>query len=340
MSLEPHDPTVPTTLPRDAEPAVEVAEFYAPPPVAHRNGGAARRDPSFRDRRQLSIVLFLVTSVCVFLVGMIPGGALRGVWLQAVWLFQLGVLRPDWPEMLTNGFVFCGCLMGILLAHEMGHYLQAVRHRVPATWPFFIPFPISPFGTMGAVILQDGRRADRRQMFDIAISGPLAGLVLAIPITWYGVSISAVDVVSPNPTSIHYGNPLLLDWIVGWIHRPMAANEDILLNAPLFAGWVGLFITGLNLLPVGQLDGGHILYMLIGRRAHYVAYGVMGLAIAWMAYSRRFEFALIFVLLMLMGPKHPPTADDRAPLGIGRILLGWLTLAFIIVGFTPTPILM
>lgn len=340
MSLERTD-IPPSFVPSRAdEPAIEVTEFIDRELNFYREDAAEQRRRFFRRRTRLSVGLFLLTCVSVFCVGLSPGAGLSGLATQLFWLMQVGGLRPDWPAMLVDGVIFCGCLMTILMAHEMGHFLQAVRHRVPATWPFFIPFPFSPFGTMGAVILQDGGRADRRQMFDIAVSGPLAGLLVAIPVTWFGASISSVAAVPATGWSIHYGNPLLLDWIVEMIHGPYGPNEDILLNAPLFAGWVGLFITGLNLLPVGQLDGGHILYTLIGRKAHYVAYGVIGLAIAWMVLTQRFEFALIVFLLFLFGPKHPPTANDRVPLGVGRTVLGWLTLAFVIVGFTPTPILM
>jgi len=346
------------------EPAVEPI-FEPEAAVEPRRTVAPRPKPSSqrvrRRRTKLSIGLFLATCVSTFLTGLHPGaigGILKGV-LDAE-VYPLWVLTGDWGavvlakellrfrgvppglpilDILRDGLTYCGCLMGILLAHEMGHYLQAVRHRVPATLPFFIPFPITPFGTMGAVILQDAGRADRRKLFDIAVSGPLAGLVVAIPVLWYGVSTSRLATFSPEFGGLHYGDPLLIRWIVEAIHGPYGPNQDVLINAPLFAGWVGIFITALNLLPVGQLDGGHILYALVGRKAHFVAYAVLGAGVAWMAYSQRMHFILILLLLLVFGPKHPPTADDSVPLGAGRILLGWITLAFIVIGFTPTPIM-
>lgn len=257
-------------------------------------------------------------------------------------LIEDGVVLLPSLRMLADGLVFAACVMSILLAHEMGHFLQARRHGVPATLPFFIPFPINPFGTLGAVILQDGGRANRKQLFDIAVSGPLAGLVIALPVLWYGVSTSELGSVQPPRPGqpwIWYGDPLLIRWIVEAVHGPYGFGQDIGLNAPLFAGWVGIFITGLNLLPLGQLDGGHILYALIGRAAHYVAYTVMAGALCWMVYQQRFDYALMVLLLLVFGLKHPPTADDRVPLGWPRYLLGTATLAFIIVGFTPTPII-
>ncbi len=112
-----------------------------------------------------------------------------------------------------------------------------------------------------------------------------------------------------------------------------------MLNNLGFAGWVGVLITAMNLLPVGQLDGGHILYTLIGKPAHYVAYGVIGLAIAFMVWQQNFSFSLLLLLLLMTGPKHPPTANDNEPIGFARHLVGWATLSFLFIGFTPNPII-
>lgn len=325
---------------------MDVAEFFDQELERHRSRAIRSRKLFFRRRTKLALGLFLATCVSTFVVGLNVGD-LGGILSPLLWrilvfsgahLLEFGRFPEGFGAVVANGFVFSGCLMGILLAHEMGHFLQALRHKVPATLPFFIPFPISPFGTMGAVIIQDGGKANRRQLFDIAVSGPIAGLLLALPIAWYGVSTSiVVNRVGVGPS---YGDPLLLRWIVEAVHGSYGPNQDILINAPLFAGWVGIFITALNLLPVGQLDGGHILYTLVGRKAHYVAYLVLGAAFAWMAYTQQLHYALIVVLLLVFGPRHPPTANDNVPLGVWRMALGWLTLAFVIVGFTPTPILM
>ena len=242
--------------------------------------------------------------------------------------------------MLWSGLQFTTAVMGILLAHEMGHYLQAIRYGVPATLPFFIPMPISPFGTMGAVILQQAGSANRRALFDIAITGPLAGLVVTIPITLWGLqSVEVIDLPeNPAYPILVYGDPPLLRWMMAWVHGPLSENQTVLLNPLVFAGWVGIFITALNLLPIGQLDGGHILYSLIGKSAHVVAIGLLFAAAGYMLYSRDPSFIVLLLLLVLMGPKHPPTADDTMPLGAGRHVLGWLTLAFLSVGLTLNPI--
>lgn len=343
MSLPPPNPPVSPDRSRITDQATEIVDFLESPSGTPRSGSfrpvQSRAERTFHRRTRLSIILFALTTLSVFASGTYLGSGLLTPFAA---LAEDGrLLIPSWP-MLVDGLVFAACVMSILLAHEMGHYLQSRRHGVPATFPFFLPFPINPFGTLGAVIVQDGSRANRKQLFDIAVSGPLAGLVVALPVLWYGVSTSELGYVrSPVPgyAWIQYGDPLLIQWIVQAVHGPYAPGQDIGLNAPLFAGWVGIFITGFNLLPLGQLDGGHILYTLIGRSAHYVAYAVMAGALAWMVHQQRFDYALIVLLLLFFGVKHPPTADDRVPLGWPRSLLGIATLAFIIVGFTPTPII-
>lgn len=251
-----------------------------------------------------------------------------------------GIPSAQWQQMLSDGAIYSSCVMAILLAHEMGHFLQAKRYGVPASPPFFIPFPISPFGTMGAVIVQGAGKADRKMMFDIAVSGPLAGLVLAIPITYWGIVYSQIIDIPQQPLmpGSQYGDPLMIKWMAAAILGEYGPNQDIQLNPMLFAGWVGIFVTALNLIPVGQLDGGHILYTLIGKRAHVVAITLMFAAIGYMVWNQNFTYMLILFLLIFFGPRHPPTANDDVPLGWPRIIIGWLTLAFIILGFTPDPI--
>jgi len=293
--------------------------------------------PQLRSRKRVTLLLFAATCLSTFLVGMTPGAgpAFLEILLRGK-LFEIPFATLQ--AALIDGAAFSSSVMLILLAHEMGHYLQARRYHVPASLPYFIPMPISPFGTMGAVIVQGAGVANRKQLYDIAITGPLAGLVFALPIAFFGIMNSQVAVIPPNVQGPIYGNPLLFTWMIEAVHGPMAANQDIMLTPLVFAGWVGIFITALNLIPIGQLDGGHILYTLIGKRAHVVATLLLLGAVAYMVYSSYFAYGLMVILLLLMGPRHPPTVDDRIPLGWPRVILGWLTLAFIIIGFTPTPI--
>lgn len=245
---------------------------------------------------------------------------------------------------MAGGLQYAIPVMAILVAHELGHYFQALRYRVPASPPFFLPMPFSPIGTMGAVIFQSPGYADRKAMFDIAISGPLAGLVLALPAAWFGlVGIDAIGLagaeVTAQTSGLVFGDPLILQWMYSLHFGQLAEHQVVSATPLLFAGWVGIFITALNMLPVGQLDGGHILYTLIGRRAHWIAWLVIAGAAGWMIYSQDLAYGIFLLLLLKMGPKHPPTRDDTVPLGATRTLLGWITLAFLVIGFTPQPIM-
>jgi Zn-dependent protease len=303
------------------------------PPWASSNGHAPNA-PKLRSRKRLALFLFLATCCTTFLIGV----SLRAdvafphpAFFQAVW--NMGLLN-----VLISGLSYAGPVMLILLSHEMGHYLQARRYGVPASLPYFIPMPFPPFGTMGAVIIQGAGVADRKALFDIAVTGPLAGLVVALPCVYFGLLNAEVRVVEPNPNTIIFGDPLILQWLITWIHGPLGQNEDVILNPLLFAGWVGIFITALNLIPIGQLDGGHILYTLVGKKSQLVATILLFGGIGFVIYTGYVAWVLMLGLLLLMGPGHPPTADDNVPLGRGRIVLGWLSLAFIIIGFTPMPI--
>eukprot|EP00913_Durusdinium_trenchii_P023401 g21979.t1 len=283
-------------------------------------GGAYRRvarEPQMpallRRRRKLALYLFLATCLSTFLVASLP------------------YYKSGFRVAVIEGLSYSIAVMSILVAHEMGHYLQALRYRVPASLPYFIPMPLTPLGTMGAVILQGRGVADRRQMFDIAITGPLAGLIVAIPVTYYGLWSSTVVPLPEGGQFIVFGDPLIIEWMTESIHGEIPDGYGLTPNAFAFAGWVGILVTALNLIPIGQLDGGHILYTLIGKRAHAVAMLVMIGAVAWMLYTQNMAYSLLLILLMLMGTRHPPTADDSVPLGKLRIVLGWLTLAFIII---------
>jgi|GEM_PF-923060 len=281
-----------------------------------------RRMP-FRKRKKLALFLFLATCLSTLFAG---------VFFHAPWTGN-----TVWG-ILGSALTYAVPVMTILLAHEMGHYLMARRYRVPASYPYFIPMPISPFGTMGAVIVQGAGVANRKQLFDIAIWGPLSGLIFAIPVVIYGISTSEIHTVDPTKSTQVFGDPLILQWLIEIILRPLKENEAVFGSPIFFAGWVGIFITALNLIPIGQLDGGHILYTLIGKRAHIVAKLILLGAVAYALIAQYFAYILMILLLLMMGPSHPPTADDHVPLGWPRVVLGWLTLCFIIIGFTPQPI--
>jgi len=264
----------------------------------------------------------------------------------ATCLSTLLVQWPDWRLVggwgasLAQALAYAVPVMTILIFHEMGHFLQARRYGVFASYPYFIPMPISPLGTFGAVIGMDPRRGDRKALFDIGISGPLAGLLPTLVFTVWGLKLSEVVPWVPPAKGgggLLLGEPLLLQWLISTVCGPIPDGYELLLHPMAFAGWVGLLITSLNLMPIGQLDGGHILYGLLREKAHVVAQTLL-LGAAFMIiwhFDRYGGWILMLFLVTLMGPKHPPTANDRVALGFWRALLGWLTLAFIPIGFTP-----
>jgi membrane-associated protease RseP (regulator of RpoE activity) len=316
--------------------SIILAELVSEPP---------QRRPAFDHSsaklRQRSLVLFVLTCVSTFVA--YPGAFVE---LALVFLrtghIPAGISWSDIQAIAYMGFQYSACVMTVLVCHEMGHYLQTRRYHVPATLPFFIPMPIPPIGTMGAVIGMSANMGDRRALFDIGISGPLAGLVPTLIFCIVGFHWSEVIVVTAGHSgSIPLGDPLLLRFL-GWlIFGPLQPGQDIGLHPMAFAGWVGLLVTSLNLIPIGQLDGGHVLYALLRKKAHRVASFLLmaagvAVVIGLVVYGYP-AWVLMVLLLFIMGPIHPPTANDDVPLGPFRVVLGWLTLAFIFVGFTPTP---
>jgi Zn-dependent protease len=283
-----------------------------------------------RRRRVLPILLFIATCLSTFWVG------------AANWKPQQFVSSGEmWQAMITNwrqGLMYMGAVVAILLTHEMGHFLQTVRYRIPASFPLCIPVPFSLIGTMGAVISMDGMRANRKQIFDIGIAGPLAGLAVAFPILYLGVSRLDLSVV-PTPHDIQLYNPVIVRWMIEWL-RPEWADRAAWVSVsqlnPLFmAGWVGMLITGLNMMPVSQLDGGHTIYALFGRDAYKLARAFVIIAIAYVVLN--LEQAAIWtpmlVLVIIMGIHHPPTADDNVQLDDFRWVLGVASMAIPVLCF-------
>lgn len=308
--------------------AENVEELPGEPP---RIGSPLTAQHLGRPRRQrrvgLPVTLFLITCASTFWAGVTNWQPM----LQDA-PFRRLVLR-HWDQGLT----YMGCVLVILLVHEMGHFLATVVYRIPASLPMFIPFPVTPIGTMGAVIGMDGRSADRKEIFDIGLAGPLAGLVAAIPILWIG--IMQLDFGAAAYGSEQYDCPLLIEWMVRLL-RPeqagLSAVRTSQLNAYFMAGWVGLLITGLNMLPVSQLDGGHVVYALLGPKAHWVARGFIFLAILFVVFDDNATiWSPMVILVILLGIDHPRTADDSVKLGRLRTFLGWASLSIPMLCFPP-----
>ena len=289
-------------------------------------------------KTRLPIVLFLLTCMSTFWVGM-HRWSLELFAPLAQLLFGGDSVEVR-QTLLANwdcGLIYMLAVMTILSLHEFGHFFTTVYYRVPASYPFFLPFPINPLGTLGAVIGMQGNSADRKQIFDIGIAGPLAGLVAAIPIAYFGVS--QLDLTGPDYGGFGFRLPMVMDWFARMTNVPGYETGDIVwlnqLNPLFVAGWFGMLITGLNMMPIGQLDGGHVTYTLFGKAAHTIAQLAIVLAIAYMVYYNSFVLVLMVVLLLLMGPKHPPTLDDSVPLGPFRYLLGLVSLAIPVLCFPP-----
>jgi membrane-associated protease RseP (regulator of RpoE activity) len=257
---------------------------------------------------------------------------MRRYWINAV-LFLFTILTT----YLVGRAVYSVAIMTILLAHEMGHYLASRRYGVHSSLPYFIPLPLAPFGTLGAVIKSRGTIPSRRALFDIGAWGPLFGLVLTVPAVIIGLLLSEVVEVSQiSGKGILLGDSpffLLLQWLV---LGKLPANSDVVLHPLAYAGWVGLFITALNLLPAGQLDGGHIIYSLFGNYSRIIfRLTLVGMALICLVYN--IGWLLLVILLLIMGFRHPRPLDDTTPLDLGRKVLGIVAFCVFFTSFTPLP---
>jgi len=267
---------------------------------------------------------------------------------------------PSSLTELRTGWVFSVPLMAILLAHEFGHFFAGKYHRVDVSPPYFIPVPFFLLGTLGAVIQIRERIRSRNALLDIGAAGPLAGMAVALPVVIYGLATSPVQPLPDGPYILE-GRSLLYLGLLSALKGPIPEGYDVMLTPTALAGWAGLLVTMINLLPFGQLDGGHVAYALLGRRQDQVSRYVLRLLpmlaiVVSAAYGipsyldgRRGD-ALIFdasagmhwlvwaVVLWLLtratGPGHPPTEDDR--LSPRRRLVGWLTLSLFILLFMPS----
>jgi membrane-associated protease RseP (regulator of RpoE activity) len=227
--------------------------------------------------------------------------------------------------------------MSIMLAHELGHYFACRYYGIDATLPFFIPFP-SLVGTLGAFIRIRGPIPHRRALFDVGIAGPLMGFVVALPVLVFGFfEASLVPTPPPDPRLGFQllGDPLLLQGMTRLFMGPVPEGMTVSIGGLGLAGWFGLLLTGLNLIPIGQLDGGHVVYALLRGKAEIVSrvafWACVGLAYfgpSWLLWA---------VLLLVIGRRHPPTLDDEQPIGQGRVLVGLLGLAVFVVSFIPNP---
>jgi membrane-associated protease RseP (regulator of RpoE activity) len=258
-------------------------------------------------------------------------------------IITLGELRgPLWEVVTTNwrfGLWYMVCVIGVLLFHEMGHFLMTVRYRVRSSYPYFIPLPVMLTGTMGAVITMDGRKADRKELFDIGIAGPLAGLVLAVPFTILGIIQAGTVTAMAVPGTLEFGDPLLVTALTPLLREVPTGQVLSWSNNPfLWAGWFGLLVTGLNMMPVSQLDGGHVIHALFGKNARWIARIFLLTVVALMVAFAATQWILMLILVLIIGPDHPPSADDSVDIGWFRRVLGFVSLAIPVLCFPPEPL--
>jgi Zn-dependent protease len=304
---------------------------------------AARPRRSFfaKDRIWLNALLLGLTAVSAFLVGIdwsrsyldagaaasaAPAAGIAGIW---------AALRD--PQVVGLSLLYSVVLLVILSAHEMGHYLACRRYGLSVTLPFFIPAP-TLIGTMGAFIRIRDPITRKRRLFDIGAAGPLAGFALAIPALAIGLAMSKVVPALPPGDSIHFGEPLIVKLFAMAFLRGAAPGFDVVLHPVAFAGWVGVLVTALNLFPMGQLDGGHVAYAVLGPKsrrlgqAFLVLFAVMGVFfwVGWLVWA---------LLIMVLGLKHPRVWDEPTPLGKGRTATAIGLIAIFVLSFIPAPVL-
>jgi membrane-associated protease RseP (regulator of RpoE activity) len=246
--------------------------------------------------------------------------------------FQLYLTFWRHPAVLLPGLPFSLTLLTILLAHEFGHYLAALYHHVDASLPYFLPSPL--LGTAGAFIRVRSAIYTKRALFDIGVSGPIAGFVFLLPALAVGLAFSKVIPGIEHQGSLHFGVPTL-QWLLSHAIFPGVRTADVYLHPMARAAWVGMFATAMNLLPIGQLDGGHIFYSFFPNRHRTVS---KLLCIALLPLGRFWLGWLVWgIVLLWLGRRHP-VIHDPAEMGIGRTKLGWIALIIFILCFTYEPI--
>jgi membrane-associated protease RseP (regulator of RpoE activity) len=242
------------------------------------------------------------------------------------------------PVFLIYGWPFSLTLMGILGIHELGHYIFARRHRVDVSLPYFIPLPppITYIGTLGAVIRMRSPIPNRLALLEIGAAGPIAGFMVAVPAIFLGLHLSTVTQI--EEAGFFLGESLLLKAATLIMFPNLGPGQDVLLHPVGFAGWIGLLVTMLNLLPLAQLDGGHIAYALLGERqewlgkAIFVALIPMGILL-----SPNWLFWGLLILILMRTVKHPPVADIQRPLTPHEIRIGLACIVIFILCFIPVP---
>lgn len=309
-----------------SRPLSDEPRVFIPPAPSYR----LRREPSWR-----YLVLFALT-----ILSTTQAGGLH----YASFIFAFTERMPDIPlaSLLLHGLWYSVSILAILGCHELGHYYACRYYRVDASRPYFLPMPFLLTGTLGAFIRIRAPIPGKRALFDIGIAGPIAGFIVAVPVLLIGMRMSTVVQVPLDFKGDVYelGEPLLFraaEWLMfGTIPEGYSVN----MHPMAFAAWFGMLATALNLFPIGQLDGGHISYAVLGRRSTIVTIvmvlcliGLTFVSTSWLVWT-----VLTVVMLVAFGPGHPRTVDEEIPLDTGRLWLAAFALLMFVVCFTPAPI--
>ncbi len=303
-----------------------------------------------QDKVSTNIILFVLTVFSVMLAGAQPEGPVPSDTAGQMLMLARSILT-GWPFALS--------LLGILLTHELGHYFMSRYHKTPATLPYFIPLPFSLLGTMGAAIIMRATPKNKRVLFDIGIAGPIAGLMVAIPVLFYGLSLSTLGTIEPSPGGFLEGNSLIYlfakfvtfgqllpspvepQGFAYWLqyfftgHPVPFGGTDVFIHPVAFAGWAGILVTALNLIPAGTLDGGHVVYGLFGDKARKAFPFIIGiLAVLGIFWSGWWLWA---ALLFWLGRVHAEPLDQITTLDPPRRLLAVAMLIIFVLVFMPVP---
>ena len=275
--------------------------------------------------------MFLLTLVTTTFAGLL--------FFASSFVSQIGQRQP--PDLsilslLPGALWYSGGVLLILLAHEMGHYLYCRRYNIDATLPYFIPAPFLT-GTFGAVIRIREPFPTRAALFDVGVAGPIAGFVVLLPLLFLGMTMSEIV---PSPTQgagFTFGEPLLFKWATYLIHGAIGERQSLNCHPLVFAAWFGMFATALNLLPFGQLDGGHITYATLGRLSTPISILTLSAAIVLSFVSINWIVLtlLMIVMFVLLGPRHPSVLNESEPLDNGRRAIAVFALVMLILCFTP-----
>jgi len=267
----------------------------------------------------LHIILFILTMLSTLFVGAMQTGA--------------DILKEPWK--IYNGLPFALTLMIILLTHELSHYFASKKHGVSATLPYFIPAP-TIIGTFGAFIKMKSPIVTRKALIDIGASGPIAGFIVSVIAVLIGLRLSEIVPLSEAKGALTLGDSILFSFLAQTVLGVTPADTDILLNPVAFAGWIGLFVTSINLIPVGQLDGGHIAFALLGEKQSRLSF-ILVLVMTLLGVLLWEGWIIWAVLLLVLGLKHPPVISWEVPLDTRRKVIGWIAFVIFILTFIPVP---